>query len=55
MSRTLSVASPAIPLANGEPTLVPTVVRGRDGINQLHQYDITLITPDTVNPEHFLE
>jgi len=48
-SRTLSVESPVIPEYQGRPVLVAVKVEGREGINGLYSYDVTLKTPDDRN------
>ena len=46
---TLSVESPAIPLALGRPTLEPVRLSGREGLNSLFEYELLLKTPDALN------
>ncbi|MDH6168804.1 type VI secretion system secreted protein VgrG [Variovorax boronicumulans] len=49
MLRTLTVQSPAIPLALGRPALEPVRLSGREGINSLFEYELLLKTPDALN------
>jgi type VI secretion system secreted protein VgrG len=50
MSRTLTVNCPAIPSVNGTLALLPIRLTGEDGLNRLHDFRITLSTPDEVSP-----
>ena len=47
--RTLAVESAVIPKYQGHPALVATRIEGREGINELFSYDITLKTPGSQN------
>ncbi len=47
--RALTVQSPAIPVVAGQPALVPLKLEGREGINRLFEYRLTLQTPDALN------
>ncbi|MEZ2297662.1 type VI secretion system Vgr family protein [Variovorax sp. RCC_210] len=49
MPRTLSVCSPAIPLALGRPALEPVRLSGREGLDSLFAYELLLKTPDALN------
>ena len=45
----LTVQSPAIPLVDGRPALVPLKLQGSEGVNMLFEYQLTLQTPDAQN------
>ena len=47
--RALTVKSPAISIAGGQPVLVPLKLEGTEGINSLFEYRLTLQSPDALN------
>ncbi|MDQ0013744.1 type VI secretion system secreted protein VgrG [Variovorax boronicumulans] len=48
-SRTLQIQSPAIPVFLGRPALEPVRLSGREGVNELFEYELLLKTPDSLN------
>ncbi|MET3495615.1 type VI secretion system Vgr family protein [Variovorax boronicumulans] len=48
-TRTLEIASSAIPLVLGSPALEPVRLSGREGLNSLFVYELLLKTPDGLN------
>ncbi|RYX95698.1 MAG: type VI secretion system tip protein VgrG [Comamonadaceae bacterium] len=49
MAHTLSVESPAIPLFLGAPALEAVRLSGREGVNNLFEYELLLKTPDALD------
>jgi len=47
--RALSVSSPAIPVVQGQPALVPLKLEGTEGLNSLFHYTLVLQTPDALH------